>query len=211
MPHDTTRPSLLLRLRDHGDQEAWRQFDRQYRDLVLRYCRRRGLQADDAEDVRQLVMLNFSKGMGTFRYQPERGRFRDYLGRTVQNAIHRLFRRPRREVRGLDTQDLSSLEDGDAVPLDRDLALDREWEIEWMNHHYRMAMGTLRGSSESRSLEVFEHLLAGGTTDEVARTFEMSRDAVHKVKQRVRDRLKELIAEQIADEDAFEPRVDPDA
>lgn len=209
MPHDTTRPSLLLRLRDHGDQEAWREFDRQYRDLVLRYCRRRGLQANDAEDVRQWVLLNLSKGMGNFEYRPERGRFRDYLGRTVQNAIHRLFRRPRREVRGLETQDFSSIEASEAVPLDRDLPLDREWEIEWMNHHYRMAMGTLRRSSEARSLEVFEHLLAGGTTDGVARHFGMTRDAVHKVKQRVRDRLKELIAEQIADEDKFDTRIEP--
>src|SRR5688572_18449843 len=51
-----TRPSLLKRVRDPRDAEAWRQFEGRYGELVLAYCRARGLQPCDAEDVRQLVM-----------------------------------------------------------------------------------------------------------------------------------------------------------
>ena len=40
-----------------------------------------------------------------------------------------------------------------------------------------------------------------GTTDEVAAQVGLSRDAVHKVKQRMRDRLKQQIALQVADEE----------
>lgn len=190
----TTQPTLLSRLRDMEDQSAWREFDDRYRELILRYCRRKGLQPADAEDVRQMVMLNLARQLGSFRYRPELGRFRGYLGRTVGNAIHRYFRRPRRELLGLDL-------DGAAAD---DRQEDPEWEAEWMSHHYRLAMDTVRKSAQPRSVEVFEHLLAGGCPEEAARRFSLSKAAVHKVKQRMRDRLKQLIARQIWEEDGLD-------
>lgn len=201
MLQDTTRPSLLSRVRNLSDHAAWREFDEAYRDLILRYCARRGLQRNDAEDVRQMVMLNLARQLRTFTYQPDRGRFRDYMGRVVQNAIHRYFRRPRPESRGLDTDVVAGLDD-DSELRERDEA----WEAEWMLHHYRMAMATVRETAEPRSVRVFERLLAGESTDEVAAAMGMKRDAVHKVKQRLRDRLKELVAQQVLEEDGLEGR-----
>lgn len=195
---ESTHPSLLQRVADMGDHAAWREFDARYRDLIWRYCRRKGLQASDAEDVRQLVMLNLAKQLRTFEYRPEKGRFRDYLGRAVANGIHRVFRRPRLESQGLGTDEGRDLE---APP---DVTLDREWEIEWMHHHYRRAIEHVRGSSDPRSIEVFEQLLAGRTVEETAQEFRLSRDAVYKVKQRVRDRLKERVAEQVRQDEGIE-------
>ena len=82
MTPQTTRPSLLARVRDLDDHHAWVEFESRYRDLILGYCRRRGLQRSDAEDVRQMVMLNLAQASSrNFEYQPQRsGRFRDYIG-----------------------------------------------------------------------------------------------------------------------------------
>jgi len=193
-PH-TTRPTLLSRVRDHEDHRSWREFDARYRDLILRFCRRRGLQQSDAEDVRQIVMINLARALRTFEYEPARGRFRGYLGRVVANAIHRQHRRPRVEQAGLDTHVASQL------PGDEPARMEAEWEEEWMHHHYRLAMESVRETADPRSVAVFERLLAGDSTDAVARSFGMTRDAVHKVKQRLRDRLKALVAEQIHDEE----------
>ena len=196
MAHETTRPSLLSRVRNLSDHAAWREFDETYRDLILRYCQRKGLQRSDAEDVRQMVMLNLARQLRTFSYQPERGRFRDYMGRVVQNAIHRFFRRPRPSMRGLDTDVVAGLDDEGEL-RERDEA----WEAEWMLHHYRRAMATVRETAEPRSVEVFERLLAGESTDDVAGALDMKRDAVHKVKQRIRDRLHGLVATQLDEEE----------
>ena len=68
-------------------------------------------------------------------------------------------------------------------------AVEAEWEEEWMHHHYRLAMETVRETADPKSVAVFERLLAGDSTDQVAQAFGMTRDAVHKVKQRLRDRL----------------------
>ena len=52
----TTRASLLVRLRDSGDADAWRQFVRIYAPVVYGYARKRGLQDADAADLTQEVL-----------------------------------------------------------------------------------------------------------------------------------------------------------
>lgn len=193
---EPTRPSLLLRLRDPSDAAAWRDFDQTYRDLILGYCRARGLQLGDAEDVRQTVMMNLSKAaQGSFEYRPERGRFRNYLARIVQNAIRRHFSRPNQPAQRLVTEMESVL----AAPAED--ATDALWEQEWVRHHFRQAMRQVKKDFESRSVRVFERLLDGAPVAAVAAEFELSTQAVHKVKQRIRKRMEEEIARQIAAED----------
>lgn len=50
----STRPSLLLRIRDPRDTEAWQTFVDVYGRLVYRHCRNRGLRHEDAENVTQV-------------------------------------------------------------------------------------------------------------------------------------------------------------
>jgi DNA-directed RNA polymerase specialized sigma24 family protein len=78
---------------------------------------------------------------------------------------------------------------------------DPAWNQEWVRHHYRRALHTLRATHDPKSIEVFQRLLAGSSVRDVAASFEMTEQAVHKIKQRVRDRLKELIASQLRDEE----------
>ena len=191
-----TRPSLLLRLRDPHDHAAWREFDERYRGLILRYSCARGLQPCDAEDVRQLVMMGMAHALKGFHYDPARGRFRDYLRRSVVHAIYRNQRGARANAEAERGRAITDTPDPGAS------ALDLEWEREWMLHHYRLALRTARASVEPRSVEIFERLLEGQSEVEAAHEFGVSIDAVHKVKQRMRDRLKGLVASQIDEENA---------
>jgi RNA polymerase sigma factor (sigma-70 family) len=192
-----TRPSLLLRLRDPADAAAWSEFDHCYRDLILGYCRRRGMQHADAENVRQTVMVNLSKAtQGSFSYHPERGRFRNYLARMVQNAIHQHFSRPNQAHQRLATEMSATLADPATD------STDTLWEEEWVRHHFRLAMVQVRSSFDVRSVRMFERLLDGAPVAAVAAEFSVSSQAVHKVKQRIRNRMEELIARQVSLEDS---------
>lgn len=184
-----TRASLLLRLKDGDDDVAWREFDHRYRDLILRYGRQRGLQAADAEDVRQTVMLNLARALPGFRYDPGKGRFRSYLGRVVRNAVTR--------HRGQESR-MSELDD--SVPDPRTDEPDPLWEREWMLHHYRTAMRSLRSTMSPRNVAIFDRILAGDAIADVATRFGLSTEAVHKIKQRVRDRLRAQIDVQLSTE-----------
>jgi RNA polymerase sigma factor (sigma-70 family) len=188
----STHPSLLERLRSPDDQSAWRAFDEQYRELILRYCQRRGLQAADAEDVRQVVLMGLAHSMQNFVYQPELGRFRDYLGKIVQNVIRRHLSRQGRSPERL-LSDMSFAE----TPFEEDDA----WHEEWMLHHYRSAMQQVRQSFEPQSLEVFDALLQGIPVPSLAARYQTTPEAIYKVKQRIRDRLREHIERQLREED----------
>src|SRR5271167_1262857 len=90
---DATRPSLLMRLRDPADAESWRTFIAVYGPLILRYARQRGLQDADAADVAQDVLAQVARSMREFTYEPDRGRFRDWLGTVVRHRIGRFLKR----------------------------------------------------------------------------------------------------------------------
>jgi len=194
MSRETTQPSLLLRLRDPTNEDAWREFEAKYRDLVLGYCRRCGLQPADCDDVQQLVWMHLSKGMRGFEYNPQLGRFRDYLRRVVRNAIARHFSRPTPADLALDTAMLAVTPSGDTDS-------DQEWEAEWVDHHYRLAMETVRRTFDNRSVMIFERLVAGETVASLAAAFSTTDQAVHKIKQRIRERMTSLIDRQIREED----------
>ncbi|MEM7202623.1 MAG: sigma-70 family RNA polymerase sigma factor [Planctomycetota bacterium] len=191
---ETTRPTLLSRLRDTGDQAAWREFDSRYRELLLRACRRFGLQPADAYDVRQVVMMRLAHALPHFTYQPERGRFRDYLGTVVRNAL-------RSHAARRDGRELPLLGEPSQVEDSADQVWVETWNHEWQLHHYRRAMSQVRASFHEQSLAIFDGLLAGRSGTELADEFDTTPEAVYKVKQRIRERLERLIREQLAEEE----------
>jgi RNA polymerase sigma-70 factor (ECF subfamily) len=96
----STRITLLTRLRSADDAEAWRMFVDLYLPLVYRYCRKRGLQDADARDVTQQVLASVHRAIDKFEYDPQRGRFRSWLGTIAQHEIGRYMARDRRPGKG---------------------------------------------------------------------------------------------------------------
>ena len=193
----TTHPSLLLRLRDTQDRQAWREFDRRYGELVIGYCRSRGLRLADAEDIRQIVMLNLARGLPGFDYQPARGRFRDYFLRVVRHAISRHFDRHagRETVLSNDVLDATAPVQDAPAP---------QWEEQWVRHHCRLALRELRASFEPRAIDIFHRLLEGVSAPQIAGELAMTPEAVRKTRQRVKDRLREIVRRQISAEDGHD-------
>jgi len=85
-----TRSSLLVRLRDN-EESAWREFFTLYTQVVFRYALRCGLQASDAEDITQEVLIGVAGSIRNFEYQPEKGRFRNWLSVIVRRRLARFW------------------------------------------------------------------------------------------------------------------------
>jgi RNA polymerase sigma factor (sigma-70 family) len=195
-----TRASLLSRIRSGGDAAAWSEFESRYRDLIYRFCMSRGLQHADAEDCAQAVLINLFRAMPNFRYDREKGRFRDYVYRCTRSVLSRMSDKSRplaaRGVLDIDMADMLAW----SVPAAGD-ELAAQWEREWVSHHMRRAMDVVRAHVEPNTMRIFERCLAGATTSEVAQETGSTEPAVQKARQRVRDRLQAQIALQVAEED----------
>lgn len=204
-PHGAvTRASLLSRVRSGGDPAAWFEFESRYRDLIYRFCLSRGLQHADAEDCAQAVLVNLFRAMPKFRYDREKGRFRDYVYRCTRGVLSKMSdkSRPLSGRTGLDIDMADVLTWNPPTATDE---LAQQWEQQWMAHHMRRAMETVRAHVEQQTMQIFEAFLAGRATTDIAAEFGATEAAVQKARQRVRDRLETAIAEQIAEEDELSP------
>src|SRR5271155_3369519 len=86
-----TRPSLLIRLRDHQDHQAWAQFVEVYAPFIYGYLRKRGLQDADAADLTQTCLRQVATHVGRLEHDPRRGTFRGWLFTIVRNRLRNFF------------------------------------------------------------------------------------------------------------------------
>lgn len=186
---DATRPSLLLRLRDSGDAEAWRVFVETYTPLVYAYCRRRGLQPSDVADVAQEVMVQVSRSIREFSYQPERGRFRDWLGTVTRTKLLRFLQRDHRAGKGVGLA---------AEELMRHLAApesDTLWNEGFQARVLEVALSRARPDFEEATWAAFHRTwIDGHPAARVADELGLPVGSVYVSKSRVLKRLREEVA-----------------
>jgi RNA polymerase sigma factor (sigma-70 family) len=137
-----TSASLLLRIRDPHDNDAWARFVAVYAPLVSRYCVRKGFQPADAADVAQEVFARVARSIGAFDYAAERGRFRGWLGTITANAMvtHR-----------------ARTDSPHTAPLLADPPQpDPEWSRDFAEHVLAVAMDRVRGEFGTATWAAFE-------------------------------------------------------
>jgi RNA polymerase sigma factor (sigma-70 family) len=146
----STRITLLTRLRSADDAEAWRTFVDLYLPLVYRYCRKRGLQDADARDVTQQVLASVHKAIDKFEYDPQRGRFRSWLGTITLHEIGRHMARDRRPGKGGGDGVGSSLAEQESGEVDS------AWLEEFNAHIFAVAIDRVKPEFDELTWRAFD-------------------------------------------------------
>jgi RNA polymerase sigma-70 factor (ECF subfamily) len=184
----STQVSLLLRLQSEADQQAWTEFVARYGPKIFQWCRRWGLQAADAEDVTQAVLLKVARRMRTFTYDPARS-FRAWLKKVAHDAWVDLLQdqeRPGRRGSG-DRTELDTLR---SVAARDDLIqrLDELYDLELLE----LAMERVRLRVEPHTWEAFRLLgLEGLPSETVVERLGMKLSMVFVARSRVQKMLRE--------------------
>ena len=87
-----TRHSLLMRLVDSADLDAWTEFTATYESAIYRYARRRGLQDADAREVVQQVLVAVHKAIAGLVDEGGKSGFRAWLFETARRQCLYAFR-----------------------------------------------------------------------------------------------------------------------
>lgn len=186
-PSDVTSPSLLERAR-HNNAEAWERLVRLYSPLVYHWCKRSGLDGEDAADVLQEVFRAVSRALPTFTPEGEAGSFRGWLWTITRNKLRDHFRsvngRPTPEG-GTDAQQrLTQIPD--AEPDD-----EQSTEL-GTTGVVRRALEMIRGDfSETTWRAFWRTAVEDQSAAHVAGELGISVDAVYQAKSRVMRRLRE--------------------
>jgi RNA polymerase sigma-70 factor (ECF subfamily) len=187
-----THLSLIVRLRDRADQEAWSEFVEVYRPVVYRLACLKGLQHADAEDLAQQVLVAVAAAVDRWQPDPARGRFRTWLHRIAQNLIINALTR-RTPDRGSGEEGLDDLLAQQPAPEGPDSQLLR---TESRREVFQWAARQVRGEFEPDNwLAFWQTAVEGRPIAAVAALLGKKPGAIYAARGRVMRRLKQKILE----------------
>src|SRR5262245_52147907 len=188
-----TRLSLLIRLRDLQDRDAWAQFVEVYAPLIYGYLRKRGLQDADAGDLTQACLRQVAARVGSFEYDPRRGSFRGWLFTVVRNKLRDFLARAGRPDQGSGDSGTQRLLEAQPAP---EPAEADEWEREYRRGLLAWAAEQVRPPVQEATWQAFwQTAVEGRAGKEVARRLGLTAAAVYLARGRVMARLRALIRE----------------
>lgn len=188
-----TRLSLLVRLREAHDEDAWAQFVELYAPLVYGFARKHGLQDADAADLTQDVLQAVSGGIRRFEYDPHRGSFRGWLFTVVRNKLRNFVAAQKRPGRG--SGDADAQQRLQEVPA-REEEQTAWWDQEYERRVFAWAAEQVRGHFQESTWQAFwQTAVEGKSGQEAARNLGMTTAAVYLARSRIMARLRSLVRE----------------
>jgi RNA polymerase sigma factor (sigma-70 family) len=155
-----TRQTLIQRLKNTADDEAWKEFYDFYWQLVSRWARSFGCSPEKADDVFQETMVCLLRNISTFEYTPAKGSFRSYLKTIVRSRCYDLFRK---ESRYIATGDDSDKNCGTSKNPDF------EDDTIWLDSLVQQALRRVYGKVDQQTYKSFcMYVLEGTAVNEVS-------------------------------------------
>lgn len=181
----STSASLLQRVRQTTDREAWERFVQLYTPLLFWWLRRAGLQQEDAADLVQDVLTDLVRKLPSFEYKLN-GSFRGWLRMVVLNKWRdRRKRRASLEV----TAGSALLDQAEPDPLPE------LTEAEYRQQLVSRALKIMQSDFEPTTWRACWELIEGERpAAEIAAELGLTAGAVYAAKFRILARLRQELA-----------------
>lgn len=190
-----TRYTLIGKLQNPEDVEAWSEFTSIYQPLIFRICRKRGLQHADATDVTQEVLSRVSQAIEKFSTERRDSTFRGWLYRMTQNLVIDFLRKRNRNVLAKANYPLQ-MADNNAVDCDESA----EFRLEFQRQIFWLVAKNVRQQVQPKTWQAFwlteiEQL----PVEQVAKKLDASTGSIYVARSRVISRLKKEAEHRLAE------------
>ena len=179
---DTTSASLLVRLREPTDRDAWTRFVKLYGPMMYRWARRTGLQDDDASDLVQDVMAILIRKLPEFEYDHSRS-FRSWLKTVTMNRWRERGRRKQLPFEATTQSEVARVPAAEAEDF---------WESEYRHQVIHAALDLMRTEFQPATWEACKrYILQDESPDQLAAELGVSVWTIYSAKSRVVKRLRQ--------------------
>jgi RNA polymerase sigma factor (sigma-70 family) len=189
---NNTRLTLLQKLKDRHDDEAWEDFVSYYERFVAAVLVQMKLGSHDLDDIKQIVMLKAWKVLPEFDYERSKGRFRNWLAVITRNEARTFLRKKYRnfDLEGGERQEqLRILSDSW-----QDAEVERISHDEWKKYIVTLAWENIALSLSEKVKRCYEMLNDSLGITEIADSLSIKENSVYVYRKRVeKQMMKEIL------------------
>ena len=186
-----TRATLLVRLRNSEDSDAWRQFVQIYEPLIRRVASKFGMQSVDAEELTQDVLMAVMRKVEGFQMTGQPGAFRKWLATVARNTAITQLRKSSKHAKNFDASDLDGLV---RIADKSNEMFEAQFEHEERMELFRWAAGQVRAACDAKTWDAFwRTTVLQQTIEQVAAELSLSVGQVYVARCRTLARLRELV------------------
>ncbi len=180
-----TRPSLIIKIRDSYNDNAWEEFVHFYQPFIYAVSRNLGVIEADLDDIVQKVILKAWKALPDFEYDNQKGRFKNWLAQITKNVVLTHFRTRQREQKRYE----SYQKELDGMDTEFESMIESQWKISIGE----MAWSNIKGRFSDITIQCFDYIKQGYKNKDIAKTLNMEPNAVAVLKKRIVGSLQEEI------------------
>lgn len=187
-----TQHEVIFALKDEKSL-AWDAFFTAYVPLIRLHGKDCGIKEEYLDDLVQDVMIAVIKISKKFKYDPCKGRFRDFLKKIIRAKSMDILRRhykidaPLQHLVGENEEILEAIEDASLLP---DEVLDRDFSEEWKDVFIKNCLKILRNDINTKHYHIYFLLeFQKYSVTQVAEFFHLPRVTVYSIRARTEKKL----------------------
>ncbi|MCH2208042.1 MAG: sigma-70 family RNA polymerase sigma factor [Lentisphaerales bacterium] len=181
-----TKQTLLVRIRNKDDQQAWNEFVVYYESFILKILKILKVDANDEDDLTQEILLKLWKSLQNLDYDPKRARFRTWLRTVIRNKYYDFLRKKQRSLKS------SLIAEDEAPEIVAEFDEEEMLNIidqEWRKNITQIALKNLEKVFSENAILAFKMSLEEVATKEIASQLNIAENSVYTLRKRVEAKL----------------------
>ena len=182
-----TRETLLIRLRNQHDEDAWNEFVLTYQKYIIAILQNMQLQGSNQEDILQAVLLKAWEKLPSFEFDRSKGKLRSWLAVFTANTAKSYLRQESRLYKVMQSDQSYKLDNFkvEDIPPEIEEIARKEWE----DFITQTAWENISPKLSENARQCFEKLMSGFSPSQISVELDIPEGSIYVYKKRVKNKM----------------------